>query len=72
MDELARIKEAERRFREAESERNRYDVLIRALEQEARSNPGKQRDLDAMREKGRLAHNHLRKSRDELQRLRGY
>lgn len=72
MDKAARIKEGERRFREVESERNRYDILIGRLEYELRFDSAKQRDLDAMREKGRLAHNRLRKVREELERLRGY
>jgi hypothetical protein len=32
MDKAARIREAERRFRELESERNRYDILVGQLE----------------------------------------
>jgi hypothetical protein len=51
--------------------RNRYDVLVGRLEREVRSDPGRQRDLDAMREKARLAHNRLRQVRQELERLRG-
>jgi hypothetical protein len=69
MDEAARIRETERRFRELESERNRYDILVGQLERAVRSDPGQRRDLDAMREKARLAHNQLRKARQELERL---
>ena len=72
MDKAARIREAERRFREIESERNRYDILIGKLEREVRSDPRKQRDLDALREKAKLVHNQLRKVREELERVRGY
>ena len=64
-----RIREAERRFRELESERNQYDILVGQLERVVRSDPGQRRDLDAMREKARLAHNQLRKARQELERL---
>ena len=69
MDKADRIREAERRFRELESERNRYDALVGKLEREVRSDPAQQRDLDAMREKARLTHNQLRKARQELERL---
>jgi SMC interacting uncharacterized protein involved in chromosome segregation len=69
MDKAARIREAERRFRELESERNRYDILVGQLERAVRSDPGQRRDLDSMREKARLAHNQLRKARQELERL---
>jgi chromosome segregation ATPase len=69
MDKADRIREAERRFRELESERNRYDVLVGKLEREVRSDPAQQRDLDAMREKARLTHNQLRKARQELEQL---
>ncbi len=72
MDKAARVREAERRFRELESERNRYDILVGQLERAVRSDPRQQRDLDVTREKARLIHNQLRQARQELERLRGF